>query len=40
MTLKAFIYEEGKLCLPVSGKAYCSNLGRIDKIQIPNNLAI
>lgn len=40
MTFKVFIYEEEKLCLSVSDKAYCSNLERTDKMQIPNSPAI
>lgn len=40
MTFKAFTYEEEKLHLSGSDKAYCFNLERTDKVQTPNNLAI
>lgn len=35
-----FTYEEEKLHLSGSDKAYCFNLERTDKVQTPNNLAI
>lgn len=40
MTLKGFIYEEEKLHLSVSDKAYCFNLERKNMILMPNSYSI